>query len=188
MWLRLRNVKAKNTCPFFLLENSDPYLLLESPRPFSPPQGTWTCHQPAWELTLSIPTPWLRALHHPQSLWLYHPQDTICSAQNPKCSFLFHPVYSTTVLEGFRRTAVLGKTPTFWLCHWEEPRSSLLALNRWRLDSSSISRSVRSLSCFLGAQAHGCGTTCLQNTFPPHPRQSANGMFFPPDSVLLLFT
>ena len=39
-------------CPF-LLENSRLYLLLKSPRPFSPPLGLLTFYQPAQELTFS---------------------------------------------------------------------------------------------------------------------------------------
>ena len=97
------------------------------------------------------------------------------------------PVYITTVLEGSRKRVVLLKTPTFRLCHWEEPKSSPLALNGWRLDRASISQSDRSPSCFLGAQPHGCGTTCIQNTFPSHPRHQHKGDAFPSNNMLLLF-
>ena len=55
-----------------------------------------------------------------------------------------------------------------------------MALNGWCLDRASISQAGRSLSCFWGAQPHGCGTTCIQSIFPLHSRQSANGIFLPP--------
>ena len=70
MQLRLRNVeggikknKNKNKKQMFVLSSSlripDSYLLLESPKPLSPPhpppQGPWTSYEPASELTLSFP-------------------------------------------------------------------------------------------------------------------------------------
>ena len=40
---------------FSSLRTPDPYLLLESPRPLSPPRGPQTSYQPTEELTLSLP-------------------------------------------------------------------------------------------------------------------------------------
>ena len=62
-----------------------------------------------------------------------------------------------------------------------------LALNGWHLDRASISQSGRSLSCFLGAQPHRCGSACIQNIFPPHSRYQQKWDAFPPNNVLLLF-
>ena len=42
----------------------DPYLCFKSPRPLSPPWGSWTSYQPAQELTLSGSWPFFRI--HPQ--------------------------------------------------------------------------------------------------------------------------
>ena len=45
--------KKKKFVLFSSLRILDPYLLLESPRPLSLPQGPQTSYQPALELTLS---------------------------------------------------------------------------------------------------------------------------------------
>ena len=62
-----------------------------------------------------------------------------------------------------------------------------LALNGRHLDRASISQSGRSLSCFLGPQPHGSGTTFLQNIFPHHPRYEHKWDAFSPNNALLLF-
>jgi len=55
MWLRLRNVEKKFFVLSYSLRIRDTYLLLESPRPLSPPWGPQISYQPAYELALSVP-------------------------------------------------------------------------------------------------------------------------------------
>ena len=52
MWLRLSNIEKK-VCPISSSRAPDPFLLLESPRPLSPPRGPQTSFQPTKVLTLS---------------------------------------------------------------------------------------------------------------------------------------